>query len=164
MYEVPGKKKARVFRLDARIDLEHVGEHRRVGAVRNWMQEAASALLLPEGTAASLKGLVFEVRQGYKSKDAKRQDADIANAAGAYAHDYMPVMLVLSRQIDDDVAARYTESLWVLLLGGLNGPVGESTYVFCRDVLGYDVAAFFERNSAKFKGEVENVLRVLLSP
>lgn len=48
----------------------------------------------------TLKGAVFEVRQGYKSKDAKRQNADIANAAAAYTQAYLPCVVMLSSQID----------------------------------------------------------------
>ena len=40
----------------------------------------------------------------------------------------------------------------------------DSSYVFCRDVLGYDLAAFFERNAAKIKTEVEAVLKAILTP
>ena len=34
--------------------------------------------------ATGLEGCVFEVRQGYKSNDAKRQNADVSNAANAF--------------------------------------------------------------------------------
>jgi len=40
----------------------------------------AKRLGLPNPTRQSLQGGVFEVRQGYKSKDSKRQNADVANA------------------------------------------------------------------------------------
>jgi len=33
-----------------------------------------------------------------------------------------------------------------------------------KDVIGYDLAAFFERNSPKLKTEVATVLHTLLSP
>ena len=114
--------------------------------------------------AAAHKGVVFEVRQGYKSKDSKRQNADIANAAHAYVEGYIPAVVLLSTQIDGGVAARYTEARWLLLTGTRDGAPTESTYGFCRQVLGYDLAAFFERNSARFKAELDNVLAALLRP
>ena len=43
---------------------------------------------------------MFEVRPGYKSKDSKRQNADVSNAANAYTHQYLPVVVLLSTQID----------------------------------------------------------------
>ncbi len=46
---------------------------------------------------------------------------------------------------------------------GRNDPL-TSTYDFMRDVVGYDLAAFFERNSEALKGEIDNVLRALLTP
>ena len=49
----------------------------------------------------SLTGTTFEVRQGYKSKDSKRQNADIANAAAAYTKGYFPCAVILSGQIDE---------------------------------------------------------------
>lgn len=109
-----------------------------------------------------LKGCVIEVRQGYKSKDSKRQQADLANASAAYAATYLPVLLLLSTQIDEDVAERYRSARWLILRGTTSGPATDSTYAFCREVLGYDLAGFFERNSGQLKAEVEAVLVALL--
>lgn len=50
-----------------------------------------------------LKGAVFEVRQGYKSKDSKRQNADLDNATVAYSKSYLPVFTIFSSQIDNDI-------------------------------------------------------------
>ena len=60
----------------------------------------------------SLTGTVFEIRQGYKSRDSKRQNADIANAAAAYANGYLPCAAILSDQIDADVRLRYRSERW----------------------------------------------------
>jgi hypothetical protein len=35
--------------------------------------------------------------------------------------------------------------------------------MFCRDVIGYDLAAFFQRNSARIKNETEAILMALIS-
>jgi len=48
------------------------------------------------------------------------------------------------------------------LTGTLDGTACDSTYVFCREVLGYDLAAFFERNSRSIKSEVEEIIKGLL--
>ena len=44
---------------------------------------------------------------------------------------------------------------------GKNDPL-ISTYDFMRDVIGYDLAGFFERNSEILKIEIDSVLRILL--
>lgn len=109
-----------------------------------------------------LKGSVFEVRQGYKSKDSKRQQADLANASAAYAATYLPVLLLLSTQIDEDLAERYRGARWLILRGATTGADTTSTYTFCRDVLGYDLAGFFERNSIHLRAEITAVPETLL--
>jgi hypothetical protein len=113
----------------------------------------------------SLTGTVFEVRQGYKSKDSKRQNADIANASTAYIKSYLPCAAILSNQIDGDILLRYRAEKWVVITGvvGRNDPL-TSTYDFMRDVVGYDLAGFFERNTDTLRAEVDQVLRALLTP
>lgn len=127
------------------------------------MRSAAAEIKLPDDTLTTLKGVVFEVRQGYKSKDSKRQNADLMNATKAYAHRYMPVLLLFSTQIDGDVAHRYKDNLWLLLNGTVDGAATTSTYVFCREVIGYNLADFFRRNSGRIKAEMEDVLTTLLT-
>lgn len=122
----------------------------------------ANKLLLPQEMRGQIKGVVFEVRQGYKSKDSKRQNADISNAVNAYVNFYIPVLLLLSTQIDQDIAQRYTQAQWLLLNGMMSGKNSNSTYVFCREVLGYDLAGFFESYSTRIKAELEKVLAILL--
>ena len=39
-----------------------------------------------------------------------------------------------------------------------------STYDFVKEVIGYDLAAFFERNQEILKNEVDAVLKNLLEP
>jgi len=165
-YEIPTEEgKTRKLSLDGRIELADVADRAKRERVRDWIRESLHRLRIdPRADNAPKKGVVFEVRQGYKSKDSKRQNADIANAAHAYVGGYMPVVAPLSLQIDGDVAARYTEARWLLLRGTRDGATTESTYAFCRDVLGYDLAAFFERNSKRFKATLETVLTALLKP
>jgi hypothetical protein len=158
------KGKQRTLSLDGRIEVADIRDTAARKRITKWVSDVEQAIGLPDETCENIKGVVFETRQGYKSKDSKRQNADIANAAKAYAHLYIPVLLLFSTQIDGDVASRYRENLWLLLSGTTRGTVVESTYVFCRDVVGYDLGAFFKRNSSRLRAGIEKVLKTLLSP
>jgi len=163
-YDVPGtREKVRKLTLDGRIDLSAVRDPAARERVRAWIEAGAKRLRVPDKTIAHLGGAVFEVRQGYKSKDSKRQNADIGNASNAYANSYLPVVVVMSSQIDGDIAERYTREQWLLLRGILSGSPLDSTYDFSREVLGYDLAGFFRRNSATLRREVESIIQALLS-
>ncbi len=156
--------KSRTLYLDARIPVHAVADVKRKGAIHNWMEKAAQSLDIDRGIRDSLQGVVFEVRQGYKSKDSKRQNADIANAATAYTKGYLPCVAVLSTQIDEDVSLRYQTEKWMLLTGKLKGASSlQSVYKFSQEVVGYDLAGFFERNQQTLKTEVHKVLTSLLS-
>ncbi len=152
----------RIFSLDARIEPDHVLDIEKRQLIIQWMQKAASRLQLNERVAAAMNGIVFEVRQGYKSKDSKRQNADMANAAEAYTQGYLPILVVLSTQIDSDIVERYERGRWLVLRGTLSSDDTFSTYAFVHQVLGYDLAAFFQRNSAQLKRYTEDVLESLL--
>lgn len=157
--------KARKLHLDARIPLSSVADTARRRRVRSWLRIAARRMDIDASVVKTLKGIVFEIRQGYKSKDSKRQNADIANAAAAYTKGLLPCVGILSLQIDEDVAQRYRNARWVLLTGLTgNASSHESIYSFCKDVVGYDLAGFFQRNSPALKKEVETVLTALLAP
>jgi hypothetical protein len=110
-----------------------------------------------------LSGVVFEVRQGYKSKDSKRQQADLLSAANAYAEGLLPVLFLLSNQIDEDIERRYRAARWHILRGVLHGSSTESTYVFCNEVLGYNLADFFNRYSDTLRTEILSIIRDLLT-
>jgi hypothetical protein len=150
------------LKLDGRIDLTDLGvaDQQRVQA---WIASATLTLGITPDIAQHLKGAVFEVRQGYKSKDSKRQNADIANASAAYVQGYLPVVVLFSNQIDQDVALRYTNARWLVLRGTLHDDPAVSVYAFMRDIVGYDLALFFERNTIYLREFTEAVLQVLLS-
>ena len=103
------------------------------------------------------------MRQGYKSKDSKRQNADIDNATVAWANDYLPVFAIFSSQIDSDIVLRYRNNRCGILIGTTNHNNKASLYAFCRDILGYDLADFFKRQSKVIKKEIHDVLETLLS-
>ncbi|MGD1083439.1 MAG: hypothetical protein ABSA47_01665 [Verrucomicrobiota bacterium] len=157
-----GKRRRRLS-LDGRIPLDQIGDPAARQRVQKWRDAACRDIGLPNPTRQILQGAVFEVRQGYKSKDSKRQNADVANASNAYAHQYLPVVLLLSSQIDGDVAERYQRARWLLLRGTTRGTSLDSAYVFTKEVVGYDLAAFFQRNTAELKRRIEGILQKLLS-
>lgn len=162
-YTVPTTRgKTRSLSLDGRIPLGSFEATAQAACIRGWLSEAALAVGLPPKRAALLEGAVFEVRQGYKSKDSKRQNADVSNASNAYAHAYLPAVVLLSLQIDDDISERYARARWLILRGSTGGTALDSTYVFCREVLGYDLAAFFDRNADRIRTDTHRVFEELL--
>lgn len=163
-YSVTGaNKKKRRLSLDGRIPLENIADAAKRERVHEWIRDACTDLEVDDAIAQTLKGVVFEVRQGYKSKDSKRQNADIANAATAYTRAYLPCALIMSNQIDSDIRIRYRMEKWVILTGTIGSDSALiSTYAFVKDVVGYDLAAFFQRNAESLKTEVAKVLEALL--
>ena len=155
----------RKLSLDGRVPVDCIANRTAKKRFHDWMKQSADALGVETRVFESLTGTVFEVRQGYKSKDSKRQNADIANASTAYIKSYLPCAVILSNQIDDAILRRYRAEKWAIVTGvvGLNDPL-ISTYDFMRDIVGYDLANFFERNAETLKTEVESVLRTLLEP
>lgn len=162
MTTVEGRR--RRLSLDARVALDDIADSARRETVAHWLLESAHRLDVAPSIAAALQGLVFEVRQGYKSKDSKRQNADLANAATAYSQGYLPVLLVLSTQIDSDIVERYTHAKWLILQGSLTASPYLSTYAFVEQIVGYDWAGFFERNAAVLQTLISEILQALLEP
>jgi hypothetical protein len=165
-YSVPlSTGKTRTLYLDGRVPVENILDSAKRKRFRDWMQSQGKHLGINSKVFRSLTGVVFEIRQGYKSKDSKRQNADIANAATAYTKGYLPCAVILSTQIDGDILLRYRAERWAVVTGvvGSNEPL-TSTYDFIRDVVGYDLEAFFRRNSPALKEEIDGVLKTLLAP
>ncbi|MFQ3591329.1 MAG: hypothetical protein SNJ67_13665, partial [Chloracidobacterium sp.] len=127
--------------------------------VTKWLTEYCRIL----GAQIPAHGAVFEVRQGYKSKDSKRQNGDINNIAVAWAQGYMPVFAIFSGQIDGDLVRRYQNNRGAILVGRMDGGSTSSLFDFCKFVLGFDLAGFFERNSPAIKKEVHRTLEALLN-
>ncbi len=157
--------RSRLLALDGRIEVSEVADPDRRVRVEQWLVAAAKEVGVGAAVQSVLRGAVFEIRQGYKSKDSKRQNADIANATEAYKQAYLPCLAVFSAQIDGDIKIRYRSESWVILTGSIGEPsVLRSTYAFMRDVIGFDLAQFFMRNRDTLRSEVDKVLRALLSP
>lgn len=160
---LPTGKTRRLY-LDARVPVSQIADERTRERFREWMRSCAKAVGIDPIVCSTLKGAVFEVRQGYQSKYSKRQVADIVNAATAYTQAYLPCLAILSTQIDTDILYRYKREKWVVITGvvGSNNPL-TSTYDFMKDIVGYDLAGFFERNAHILRKEIEFVLNSLLS-
>ncbi len=148
--------------LDGCIQLSTIKDAARHNTITRWMHQAAGRLDVSPGIIRAFRGIVFEVRQGYRSKDSKRQNADIANAATAYSQGYFPVLLVLSTQIDTDIVERYERSKWLILQGHLVASPLHSTYTFLNETVGYDLAGFFRRNTSTLRTAITETLQTLL--
>lgn len=116
-YSITGANgRIRTLSLDGRIIIDSITDSTKKQRIVGWKNYVVEQLELTDAVSNAMAGVVFEVRQGYKSKDSKRQNADIANATNAYTNGYIPCLMVMSEQIDDDIAARYRQAKWFLLM------------------------------------------------
>lgn len=152
--------KAKKLSLDGRLELGEIKNKTVFNNVKQWITDYCEDLA---EVSEPSNGIVFEVRQGYKSKDSKRQNADIDNATVAWANDYLPVFAIFSSQIDSDLVLRYRNNRCGILIGTTNGNNKTSLYAFCEQILGYNLAAFFQQHSPEIKEEIHDVLETLLS-
>jgi hypothetical protein len=149
--------------LDVCIYTEHIQDSVRKKLFTSWVIQSARDIGVPENRSNELKGAVFEIRQGYKSADSKRQNADLRFGLRAYADaNLLPVIAIVSTQASDTVCMRYKDSRLLVLRGFLSG--NKSTFLFFRDVIGYDLADMLNRNSEEIRKEFVNVIIKLLSP
>jgi hypothetical protein len=144
--------------LDARIPLESITARRN--EFEGWICEASAHL----GCGPMNAGAVFEVRQGHKSGDSKRQVGDRLNAAKALSEGYLPVMLVVSTQIPEATRRRYIKDGWLVLTGRFGGGALRSSYAFFADVLGFDLAGFLEDHQVHLKELVQSTLSRGMTP
>lgn len=147
--------------LDARLDLKMIESSRKrsVDYVKDWVAEVRRRLKIE----IALNGAVFEVREGYKSADSKRQNADLDNLSHALKRGYLMTMALMSLQMNETVRKRYQEGGLLVLVGDIDSDDPcESTYAFFDHVVGYDLAAFFERNSKAMQRATASILEKLL--
>lgn len=154
-----GAGKDKTLSLDGRLKLDDIEDAAAKKRIEEWLADYCELL----GAEVPQHGAVFEVRQGYKSKDSKRQNGDIDNIAVAWAQGYMPVFAIFSSQIDGDLVLRYRNSRGGILVGQTTGASTDSLFAFCHDVLGFDLADFFRRNSPAIKTEMTETLEALLN-
>ena len=162
-YQIEGNNgKKRTLSLDARIVFESVQDIHVKKRLCEWKDNVTSLLNLSSAVASAMKGAVFEIRQGYKSKDSKRQNADIANASNAYANGYIPCLMVMSAQIDEDIVNRYKSARWLILKGLADDSEYVSTFAFCNKVIGFDLIDFMRVNQKYFHRELNLILASLM--
>lgn len=162
-YQVPSTNgKMRTLSLDGRIVFNDVSNSDAKTRLLNWKEQLCEYLGLTPAIKQAMTGVVFEVRQGYKSKDSKRQNADIANASNAYANGYIPCLMVMSSQIDDDIVTRYNQAKWLILKGYVNASEYNSTFDFFKNIIGFDFAQFMSVNQDFFKCETTKILEELM--
>jgi hypothetical protein len=159
-YQKVEGSRTRTLTLDGRIQVDEIRDSVVAERVRNWIEYQKEVL----GVSVPLGGAVFEVRQGYKSADSKRQNADLGNASQALGDGYLPVLAIMSSQVNQAVRTRYQVGKWAVLMGllGRNDPL-VSTFDFVREVVGYDLEGFFLRNHEQLRAETEEILKRLLT-
>lgn len=151
--------KVKTLSLDGRLELNEIQNAKLKQRLQDWIAAYCKEISVKK---APKNGIVFEVRQGYKSKDSKRQNADIDNATVAWANSYLPVFAIFSSQIDSDIVLRYRNNRCGIMIGSTSTNSNISLFSFSKNVLGYDLAGFFEKNSKQFKVEINSVLKTLL--
>lgn len=160
-YKYPAGNTMKVHTLDACLTLDDLQEKRRQ-TLASWMTEALTSIHRPADAAT--KGVVFEVRQGYKSADSKRQNADLRFGLNAYQARMLPAFAIFSKQVSVPVIERYRNDGMIVLTGLPNDDAYRSTFAFLREVAEYDLIAFFERNQDEIRTEVQSVIKTLLTP
>jgi hypothetical protein len=129
-----------------------------------WLEGARQFLDAKGKLISPLTGAVFEVRQGYKSADSKRQNADLRFGMRAYQENLLPVLAILSAQVSEPVVQRYRNDGMLVLTGTVSPDPNQSTYAFFKEIVGYDLSRFFQSNSAMIQAEVKAIIDQLLSP
>ncbi|MCL2433128.1 MAG: hypothetical protein FWD16_01220 [Clostridia bacterium] len=149
--------------LDACIRINDITNPAKREKFCGWLVATAHNLEYSESNVNSLNGAVYEIRQGYKSADSKRQNADLRFGMRARSDDaLLPVILIVSTQVNNNVFQRYRDQRLHMMLGILTGD--NSTFGFFSNVIGYDLADFFHRNSIYIRQRFETIIQRLLAP
>lgn len=160
-YERP-RGKPGVHHLDARISLSDLRPSDQ-DRLRDWLGGVPAYLTGLESQTSEFRGVVMEIRQGYKSADAKRQNADLRFGMRAYQASLLPVILIMSTQVSEAVINRYRSDGMLVLVGTSLGNAYESTYSFVDSVIDFDLKDFFARNASALL-EVRKIMREILKP
>ena len=163
-YEVEKKDKTKgTLTLDARIDIEHIEDDTVKARVADWLKRAGTFLNFNEERIRQIRGAVFEARQGYKSADAKRSNADLGFGMNAASENYLPVLAVISTQASKSVLRRYRNNKMLVMTGTRSDDDTTSTFAFFEKVIGFALAKFFERNTDAMRERCLRVLDALLT-
>lgn len=152
----PSKKKT--LYLDGRIVFSDVEDATKRRRIKQWAAEQATEM----GISQDIEGVVFEVRQGYKSADSKRQNGDLQNAKFALESNYLMCVMVLSNQINQTVEARYINAGIPVLRGNDSGDPASDTFAFFKEIIGCDLSSCLKEQSSYMASKVEEVLTSLL--
>ena len=149
--------------LDACIRTNDIRNLTKKEKFKGWLTATAHNMGYSSSNVDSLNGAVFEIRQGYKSADSKRQNADLRFGMRARSDDaLLPVIVIVSTQVNNYVFHRYRDQRLHMMIGVLKGE--NSTFAFFSEVIGYDLADFFQRNSASIRLRFETIIKQLLTP
>lgn len=150
-----------IHTLDACLRIDDLNGNDR-DRLFNWINGSIERIGTSNNKKSKLEGVVFEVRQGYKSADSKRQNADLRFGLNAYQNDMLPAFAIFSNQVSYPVIARYKADGMLVLTGLATDDPYESTFAFFKRVVGYDISGFFERNKEEIRTEVRGVVASLL--
>lgn len=159
-YDVSGSKN-KIHTLDARISCSDLKSHNR-DKVDDWLRKSLASISNGRMSERSIDGVAFEVRQGYKSADSKRQNADLRFGIHAYQSSLLPAFAIFSNQVSQPVISRYRSDGMLVLTGVLSDDPTVSTFAFFSEVVGFDLAAFFKRNRVSMAAEVRMIVGTLL--
>lgn len=154
--------KTGTHKLDARIRLTDLDTQTRK-RFKTWIELAKSVISTGQDGKFRPDGIVFEIRQGYKSADAKRQNADIRYAARANQDGLLPVVLVMSNQISKTIIDRYRRDGLLVTTGILDPDPCVSSFALVQHLFGFDLLDFFERYQKVISQEVASVVETLLT-
>lgn len=159
-----GRGKTAVHTLDARIQSSDLAGSKKA-AFEAWLTASRDAMTVGSGSSPTTptNGAAFEIRQGYKSADSKRQNADLRFGIHAYRAGLLPVFAIFSAQVSEPVLRRYRGDGMLVLTGIMSRDSTTSTFEFFTDVVGYDLAGFFQRNSTVLRTEIGKIVIKLLS-
>jgi len=149
--------------LDASIKLEDLNNAASM-RIQKWLSQSQKTVGTSSSGTISLGGAVFEVRQGYKSADSKRQNADLRYGVRAYQAGLLPAFAIMSSQVSEPVLKRYRADGMLVLTGVIDEDPTISTFAFFKQVVQFDLAGFFERNTERFQVEIKQITEQLLSP
>lgn len=161
-YEKPDGKVG-THTLDACIKLADLNHSESARFIR-WIELAQETIGTSSSGMIALEGTVFEVRQGYKSADSKRQNADLRYGVRAYQSGLLPAFAIMSSQVSEPVLRRYRGDGMLVLTGILDDNPTISTFAFFDQIVEFDLAGFFERNKEQFQFELQQIIRQLLAP
>jgi hypothetical protein len=154
-----------ILTLDARIDVGHLARRPEAkDRVDDWLKRCGKYLGFSARRIKQLVGAIFEARQGYKSADAKRQNADLRFAMNASTENYLPVLSIISTQASRTVLRRYKNAKMLVMTGTLSDDDMTSTYAFFRNIVRFELDEFFKRNTDAMRKRCQTVLSALLAP